>query len=82
MNPVGGAGRFLKLGSKALLPVVVALLATGSAHGSDCAPPACTLLVRAQATDNEAATARERAPRTESVTLLVRGMMKSRSGAT
>ncbi len=78
MNPVGGAGRFLKLGSKALLPVVVALLATGLAHGSDLAP----LLVRAEGTDDEAATAREQARRTESVTLLVRGMMKSRSGAT
>ena len=82
MNPVGVGGRFLKLGSKPLLPVVLALLATGSAHGSDCAPPACTLLVRAQGTGYETANERKQARRTESVTLLVRGMMKSRSGAT
>ncbi len=68
--------------SSRLLPVAVALVATGLAHGSDCVPPACTLLVRAQETENEAAVAREEPRRTESVTLLVRGMMKSRSGAT
>ncbi len=78
MNPVGVGGRFLKRSSRPLLPVVLALLATGLAHGSDLAP----LLVRAQGTDDEAATAREQARGTESVTLLVRGMMKSRSGAT
>ena len=60
----------------------MALLATGLAHGSDCAPPPCSLLARAQGSDSEAAIATEEARRTESVTLLVRGMMKSRSGAT
>ena len=59
-------------------PVAAVFLAGALAHGSDCS----LLLAIAQGTDSERATATEEAPRTESVTLLVRGMMKSRSGAT
>ncbi len=63
-------------------PLAVALLAGGLAHGSDFSPSLCTVLVGAQGTGSEVATATEETGRTESVTLLVRGMMKSRSGAT
>ncbi len=60
----------------------VAMLAGGVAHGSDCPPPPCTVVVGAQPTDAGASAATEDPTRSESVTLLVRGMMKSRSGAT
>ena len=65
-----------------LLSVAAAVVTAGLAQGSDCAPPPCTILISAQGTDAEAASPTAEAQRTESVTLLVRGMMKSRSGAT
>ena len=71
----------IKLKTVSLLSVAVVLVTAGVARGSDCAPPPCTL-VSPQGTDSEAAIPRGEAQRTESVTLLVHGMMKSRSGAT
>ena len=59
-----------------------AMVAAGLAHGSDRSPAPCTAIVMAQETDAEASVADEQGQRTESVTLVVRGMMKSRSGAT
>ena len=70
----------MKLKTSSLLSVAVVLVTAGVARGSDCAPPLCTLIL--QGTDSETATPEAEAQRTESVTLLVRGMMKSRSGAT
>ena len=60
----------------------VAMMAGGLALGSDCSPPPGIVLVSAQQTGEEASGATADSRRTESVTLLVRGMMKSRSGAT
>ena len=59
----------------------MAFLAAGLAHGSDCMPLPCSLQIGAQGSA-EATAATQEAQRTESVTLRVRGMMKSRSGAT
>ena len=60
----------------------VAMLAGGFAHGSDGSPPPCIVIVSALQTDVGPPVAAENETRTESVTLLVRGMRKSRSGAT
>ena len=71
-----------KLNSTSAWLTAVVMMAGGFAHGSDCSPPPCTVIVSAQQTDAELSVATEEAKHTESVTVLVRGMMKSRSGAT
>ena len=71
----------MKLKTVSMLAVAVVLVTAGVARGSDCAPPPYTL-VSPQGTDSEAAIPSGETQRTESVTLLVRGMLKSRSGAT
>ena len=72
----------VKLNSSPAWLAAVAMLAGGAAHDSDRSTPPCTVVVSAQQTDAGAPAATEDATRTESVTLLVRGMLKSRSGAT
>ncbi len=59
--------------------IAVAMMAGGFVLGSD---SPCTFIVNAQQAEAEAPGAAEDDTRTRSVTLLVRGMMKSRSGAT
>ena len=64
----------MKLDSSPAWLAAFVMVTGGLAHGSDSSPAPCTVIVMAQETDA--------AQRTESVTLVVRGMMKSRSGAT
>ena len=72
----------MKLNSSAAWLAAVGVVAGGFAHGSDGSPPPCSVIVSAQQPGAEAPASTEDGTRTESVTLLVRGMMKSRSGAT
>ena len=72
----------MKLNSSAAWLAAVATMAGGLVYASDYSPPPCTVVVSVQQTGAEAPASTEEETRTESVTLLVRGMMKSRSGAT
>ncbi len=72
----------VKLNSGPAWLAAVTMLAGGVAHGFDRSTPPCTVVVSAQQTNAGAPAATEDARRTESVTILVRGMLKSRSGAT
>ncbi len=71
-----------KIHSSSAWLAVGVMLASGLALGSDCSPPPCVVGVSLLDGDRAASGATSAARRTESVTLLVRGMLKSRSGAT